>query len=822
MSTLYHDLKFALRMLAKSPGFTLVVVLTLALAIGANTAIFSVVNATLLARPAYTQPGRLVMVWEWNRRLFPSSGAGGNSAHNRNTVNPGNFLHWRRDNTVFDQMAAWYDFNTNLTGTAEPERLAGQAVTPEMMSLLGVRPLLGRTFVREDGEPGKDNVAVLSYGLWQRRFGSDASILGRTLTLDGKPITVVGVMPRGFQFFVAHNSFTGEPPEIWEPLAFNKADWTPVGRYLSALARLKPGVSLARAQSEMDAIAAGLARQFPEADTGWSVNLVPLHEQLVGGMRPALLILLGAVGFVLLVACANVANLQLVRATTRQRELAMRAALGASPRRIARQLLTENLTLAAAGGAAGVLLAYWAVEFLLLLRPRTMIELASVHLDWRVLAFTGLLVIFTAILFGLAPAWNVLRRDVHESLKEQGRSGGQSRGGNRVRGVFIVAETALALALLVGAGLLIRSLARLESVPAGFDPANLLTVRLDLPEVKYAKPEERIAFFRRLLERIRALPGVVAASGNSFPPFAGPGAGTDFTIPGRPAPASSSESPGCEVRVIEPDYFRTMHIPLVRGRYFTEREETEESHVVIINERLAREFWPHEDPLGRQITIDMKDVNVPTTIVGIAGDSKDSSLGSAALPTAYWPHPELPYNFMTLVIRTAGDPQQLSIAVQREVRALDRDLPVSRVRTMDQWMADSLAPARFNTILLGAFAAIALALAVIGVYGVMAYSVTERTQEIGVRMALGAQTRDVLHLVLRRGMSLLLAGVAMGLALSLSLARVLESLLFQMSAFDPGTFAAVAGLFSAVAGVACYIPARRAMRVDPMTALRNE
>lgn len=823
MGNFLQDLKYGVRMLAKSPGFTAIAVLTLALGIGANTAIFSVVNATLLSRPAFHQPERLVMVWEWNRRLSPDRSVVAPEAisFDRNVVSPGNFLHWRKDNTVFDQMAGWYDFNTNFTGTGNPERLAAQAVTPEVMSLLGVHALIGRTFIPEDGVIGKDNVVILGYGLWQRRFGSDPNIIGKTMVLDMEPQTVIGVMPRGFQLFVAHGSLTGEPAELWEPLAFRDTAWIPVGRYMSAMARLKPGVSLAQAQSQMDAIAADLEKQFPKTDANWGVNLVPLHEQAVGGIRPALLILFGAVGFVLLIACANVANLQLARATARHRELAVRSALGASPRRIISQLLTENMIVALIGGAAGILLANWAIEILLSFSPRSLQEVQHVHLDLRVLSFAAALSILTGVFFGMVPALHATRRDVNVSLKEEGRSGGQSAHGNRLRRVLVVAETALALVLLVGAGLLIRSLSRLNSVSPGFDPRNLLMVKLDLPGTKYREASQKITFFQQLLDRIRALPGVEAASANSFPPFTGLGAATGFTIVGRPAPAPG-EQPVVDVRVIEPGYFQTMRIPLLRGRFFTPREETEESHVVIISEKLAREAFPNQDPIGQQVIIDMKDKNVPSTIVGVVGDVRHVGLDTVPIPMSYWPHPELPYNFMTLAIRTSHDPMQLAGAVQQMVQSLDRDQPVSQVRTMDQWMADSEAQARFNTLLFGTFAFVAMVLAAIGIYGVMAYSVTQRTHEIGVRLALGAQIGDIVRLVTREGLRLVIAGVALGLALSFAMSRLLGSLLFQVSALDPWTFAGVAVLLSAVALAACLVPARRATHVDPMVALRYE
>jgi putative ABC transport system permease protein len=824
MARLVQDIRYGVRMLVKAPGFTAIAILTLALGIGANSAIFSVVNATILTRPSYSEPDKLFMVWEWNRRLAPNRSAvePGNISHDRNTISPGNFLHWRAENTVFDDLAAWYDFDTNLTGQGEPERIPAQAVTPNLMSMLGVNARFGRVFLPEEGQAGKDNVVILGYGLWQRRFASDPAVVGKTILLDRQVLTIVGIMPPTFQFSVMHGSLTGEPPELWEPLTFDKESWTPHGRYMSSIARLKKGVSLAQAQSQMDAIAAGLEKQFPAMDTNWGVNLVSLHEQSVGGIRPALLILLGAVGFVLLIACANVANLQLARATARHKELAVRSALGAGRRRIVRQLLTESVVVAFLGGAAGVLLANWGIAVLLSFAPRSLPGLQSVHVDLRVLAFTAFLVLLTGMLFGLAPAVAATRRDLNEALKDEGRGAGQSARGGRLRRILVVAETSLAVVLLIGAGLLIRSFEQLQAVSPGFDPRNLLSVKIDLPGAKYSKPAQNVAFFRQLLDRVRTLPGVESASGNAFLPFTGLGAATDFYVVGRPVPPASGERPVVDVRVIEPDYFRTMRIPLLRGRFFNEREGTEESHVVIINDTMAREQWPDQDPIGQQVVIEMKDKNVPSTIVGVVGDVKHAGLDAPSRAMSYWPHPELPYNFMSLAIRTTGDPMRASVAVEQQVRALDSDEPISQVRTMDQWMADSTSQARFNTVLLATFAGVALMLAVVGIYGVMAYSVTQRTREFGIRIALGARISDVLRLVTREGFSLALVGVALGLLLSLAMTQLLRSLLFQVSALDPWVFASVAAILSVVALTACLIPARRATRVDPMVALRYE
>src|SRR5580704_4955871 len=627
MQTLLQDLKYGVRMLARVPGFTIIVVFTLALGIGANTAIFSVINATLLARLPYSQPDRIVMVWEHDpSRGFP-----------RNSVSPGNFLHWQEANTVFDQMAAFVDIRADLTGTGEPEQIPGQAITPNLFSLLGINAWLGRTFVAEEGHPGNDDVALLSHALWQRRFGGAPDIVGKRIMLGGKSTVVVGVMPPGFQLLIQRGSFLGEHAQFWSPIAFKPEDRTPIGRYLMVVARLKQSVSLAHAQSQMDSITADLAKQFPQIDTGWGVQLVGLHEQFFGSIRPALLVLLGAVGFVLLIACANVANLLLGRATRRRRELAIRFTMGASRARIGRQLLTEAMILAVAGGSAGALLAFWGTDLLLALSPKELIDANALTVDFRVLTFLTALTILTGFLFGLLPALLATRTSPGDSLKEGERNFGVSVRGKRARDFFVIGEISLALVLLTGSGLLVKSFLRLLNVAPGFDPHNLLTLKVDLPSARHSKDPEVIAFFADVLQRIEALPGVESASACSSLPFTGIGSGTSFTIQGRPASPENELS--TDVRVIEPDYFRTMRIPLRQGRLFTRQEDARESHVVIVSEALVQKYFPNQNSLGKQITIDMKDQNVPSEIVGVVGDVRHHGLDSTPRPTIYWPHP---------------------------------------------------------------------------------------------------------------------------------------------------------------------------------------
>ena len=810
MQTVLQDLKYGVRMLSRAPGFTFIAVLTLALGIGANTAIFSVIDATLLASLPYSQPERVVMVWEHHpSRGFP-----------HNVVSPGNFLHWRDANTVFEEMAAFVDLRANLTGDSAPEQVPGQVVTPNLFSLLGVKTELGRTFAPEEGELGNDDVVVLSHGLWQRRFGGSPDILGKKIMLGGKSTVVVGVMPPGFQLLIQQSSRTGEHAQFWSPLAFKPEDRTPVGRYLTVVARLKQGVALAQAQSQMDSIATDLAKQFPEIDTGWGIQLVALHDQFFGSIRPALLVLLGAVGFVLLIACANVASLLLGRATRRSRELAIRFTMGASRARIARQLLTETMLLAVAGGSAGALLAFWGTDLLLALSPKGLIDVHISKVDFRVLAFLTALTILTGLLFGLLPALLATRTSPGDSLKEGERNVGASVRGTRVRNILVIGEIGLALVLLTGSGLLVKSFRRLLAVPPGFDPHNLLTLKADLPSSRYSRDPEIIAFFADLLQRIKALPGVESASASSSLPFTGFGSGTSFTVDGRPT--SPGDNLMTEVRVIEPDYFRTMRIPIQRGRLFTGREDARESHVVIVSDALVQRYFPNQNPLGKKITIDMKDENAPSEIVGVVGDVKHYGLDSTPHPTVYWPHPELVYNSMTLVVRSKADPVRLTGSIRAIVQSIDPDLPVSEVRTMEQWMSDSVAQARFNTLLLGIFSAVALLLAVIGIYGVMSATITERTHEIGIRMALGAMPRDIWRQTLVAGAIITLVGLSAGLAASLVLTRLLASLLFNVKPGDLMTFTIVTTVLASVALLACYLPARRAMRVDPMVALRYE
>ena len=809
MQGLWQDLKYGTRMLAKNPAFTLVAVIALALGIGANTAIFSVVNAVLLRALPYQDADKLVIVWEKSQR------------NDQNVANPANFMDWSEQNSVFTEMAAIADQNAVMVGDGEPEEIPSQFATTNLFSMLGVDALLGRTFTADDGKPDQPRVVVISYGLWQRRFGADPAIIGRKLNINRAEATVIGVMPAGFKWHIKKGSLTAKTAEMWAPWVITNEMRTRRGRFMTVAARIKPDVTFEQAKSEMNAIGARLEEQYHDFNANWGVNVVPLRTQFTGELRPALLVLLGAVGFVLLIACANVANLLLARAAARQKEMAVRAAIGADRRRIIRQLLTESVLLAGLGGMAGLLLAWWGTDLLVSLSPRELADLQQVSINVPVLGFTLGVSLLTGIIFGMAPAFEATRFNLHESLKEGGKNIGGGARSHRLRGVFVVAEIALALVLLVGAGLLVRSFFRLQSVDPGFNAKNLLTMRLSLPSRKYDSDRKRIDFFRKAVEDIRALPGVEAAGATNFLPFAGPHAGTLVEIEGRPKlpPGQGLTTGSC---VTDLNYFEAMQLPLKRGRLFTEQEATEMRHVVVVNEEFARKNLPGEDPLGKRVTIYMKEDNVPCEIIGVVGDNKHSGLDKEIEPMAYWPHAELAYSFMTLVIRTRGDAASIAPAARQVIQQLDSEQPVADVRTMESLLADSVARARFSTLLLTVFAVIALVLAAVGIYGVMSYAVTQRTHEIGIRMAMGAQAIDVLKLIVKKGLTLTMCGVGIGLGAAFALTQIMSSLLYGVSATDPLTFGAISVLLALVALLACYLPARRATKVDPMIALRYE
>ena len=802
--TILQDLRHGARLLRRSPGFTVVAVAALAIGIGANTTIFSVVNTLLIQRLPYRDPDRLAVVWEHN---LPRD-------RKNNVVSPGNFIHWREMNQVFEDMSAVSPaFNVTLTGTGDPEELPFQYVSASFFSLLGVQPSLGRPFTAEEDRP-RSQVVVISDRLWKRRFGGDTAILSRRMTLQGEPHTVVGVMPPGF-------SYMDKTADLWLPVGFSDQARTPRGRWLTVLAKLKPGVTFERAQEEMARVHAELTQMYPEFNTGWTARVVPLNQQLTGDVRPSLLILLGAVAFVLLIACANVANLLLARATARQRELAVRAALGAARGRLVRQLLAESLVLATLGGVSGLLLAWWALH---LLRAAAVAQvpiprLEAVAIDGWVLAFTVAASLMSGVFFGIIPALTASGSTLTDGLREGGRTGSAARG-NRARSAFVVIEVAAALVLLVGAGLLVRSFMQLVNVNPGFDPSHTVTMRVALPGTRYGEDAQRVQFFQRVLDRIDTLPGVQASGATSSLPLAGPGAATGFEVVGQPQPPRGQE-PIVDVRVAANDYFKAMGVPLVKGRLFNETDPADSKQRVIINETMAHKYWPGEDPIGKRVKISWNDTR-EDEIVGVVGDVRNAALDTEARATSYWPYARFPYGSMTIAVRTAGAPAGIVNTVTAIIHEQDPDLAVADVRTMSDVVASSVTQQRLTMMLLAVFAAAALLLAGVGIYGVIAYSVTQRTQEIGIRMALGAQRGDVLRMVVGQAMVLTIAGIAFGAAGAFALTRLMTKLLFNVKPGDPLTFVAVAALLGGVAALASYLPGRRATRVDPVVALRAE
>jgi putative ABC transport system permease protein len=818
MQSFWQDLRYGARTLLKNPGFALIAVLTLGLGIGANTAIFSVVNGVLLRPLAYHEPERIVTLLN----------------HGRGPVSPANFLDFRSDSQSFAQMAAAEAWGATLAGADGAEAISGLRMGEGLFDLLGERPLLGRTLQAEDYQSGSDRVLVLSHKLWQRVFGADPKIVGRNITLSGESYAVVGVMPPQFQF----PPFWSTRAEMWTPLDLRPRATARGGNSLRVFARLKPGVTLQQAQSETDAMNRRLAQAYPEANTGLNIRVDPLNEKVVGNVRQALLILSGAVGFVLLIACANVACLLLARAAMRSSETAVRVALGASRWRIVRQLLTESLLLSLGGAAIGILLAVWGVDWLTMLLagnsngfsvrfPR----LSEIRIDATALGFTLAVSLGASLLFGLVPALAASKPDLNQTLKESGRGAGGRRG---LRETLVVIELSLALVMLIGAGLLMSSFMKLQTVDPGFNPRNAMAMTVSLAGASQYVGATREVFYRQLTDRLTTLPGVESVSAINHLPLAGDIWTRSLTIEGRPLPALGQ---GIEVafRVSRPGYFRAMGIPLRAGRDFTERDTPDAPGAIILNETLARRHWPAEDPIGKRVTLDNPRDNSRTpqwfTVVGVVKDVKQDSWTSAPFDEIYLPFQQnrdfyagvaRQYTSMTLVIRASVEPQSLAAAARETVRSLDRNLPVSGVTTMEQVIADTLWQQRFNLQLIGIFAALAMTLAAIGLYGVMSYSVAQRAREVGLRMALGANRRDVLKLVVGQGMKLALAGVALGLLASLALTRLMEKLLFEVSATDFSTFAVIAVLLTLVALVACWIPAWRATKVDPMVALRAE
>ncbi len=798
-----NDLRYALRQLIKAPSFTAIAILTLALGIGACSAIFSVVNVVLIQPLDYPEANRIVAIRETNLPQFPEF-----------SVSPPNYVDWEKQTKSYEYFAAYGGAQLNLTGEGEPQRLVGVKATAHYFDVYGVKPVLGRMLLPEEDAPGKNHVVVLSYPFWQRVFGGARDVVGRAVQLNGEPYNVVGVAPPGFGL--------ASKVDAWMPMAF-KPDETANdargGHYINVVGRLKSGVTVAQARAELEVIASQLAQQYPDSNKGWGILMMPLQDYGVRDVKPVLYTLLGAVGCVLLIACANLANLLLARATARHREISIRAALGASRARLMRQLLTESVVLSLFGGAAGLLLARWGLDALLALAPTSLPRITEIHLDSRVLLFSLALSVVTGLVFGIAPAWLAARADVNEALKQGTRGSTEGGARGRLRSALVVIEVTFALMLLGGAGLLARSFMQLAQVDPGFNPENATLVRLALPATKYAMPEQQTAFVDALLDRVKNLPGVQFAGITHSMPLVGDYV-LGFNIEGRPAIAPS-DLPNTNYYAVTPDYFRSMGIRLIRGRTFTPQDDAKAPRVAVINETMARQHFPNEDPIGKRINI----TNGPDTwreIVGIVGDIKQYGVDKATSAQAYDPFAQVPFSSLNVVIRTSGAPAALLGAIRPAVYAVDKDQPVGAIRPLEEIVADSLARQRFAMTLLTVFSLVALVIAAVGIYGVMAYSVVQRTGEFGIRMALGAQQGDVLRLVLTQGGKLIGLGLIIGLAATLAASRAMGSMLFNTSAQDPLTLGTITVLLGAVAMVACLVPASRATKVNPIEALRTE
>jgi putative ABC transport system permease protein len=814
METLLQDIRYGFRMLAKNPGFTAIAILTLALGIGANTAIFSVVNAELLRPLPYRDPGQLVRTASANSRLHTVSGA----------VSYPDYVDWRSQNHVFQDMAAYVDSSFALTGIEQPAHLQGATVTAGLFNLLGASPELGRGFSPQDDEP-HHHVVILSHGLWKERFGGDPGIIGRVITLDNSAYTVVGVMPASFRYLLQR-----ETPELWSsfsPLR-ESTDGSPTmtderdAHFMRVIARMKPGVTVAEAQANLDVITASLAKQYPDSNKYFSAHVVSEQEELTQSIRPGLFVMMVAVGFVLLIACVNVANLLLARATSRTREIAIRSALGAGRQRVVRQLLTESFLLALGAGALGLLLALWGSAALVRLSPGNLPRIAEIRTDGWVLAFTMGLSLATGMIFGLAPALQVSHANIVDALKEGALSSTAGRGRHALRSSLVIVEMALALVLLVSSGLLIRSLVHLQNVNPGFDPHNVMTSNVDLPDEKYSDAK-KAQYFQDLMPQLKALPGVQSAAGIYPLPMGGDEIRTSFQIDGHPV--ARSEEAHTSLRDITPDYFATMRIPILQGRDFGAQDEAASTPVIIINEALARQVFPGENPIGKHIKPEVAQGTgkpLMREIVGVVGNVKFHDLSDEWAPESYVPYAQVSFGSLTLVVRTAQDTYSLAKPMAETVRSLDKDLPTYAPKTVEEYLNDTIAQPRFNTYLLGIFAALAMLLTAVGLYGVISFSVAQRTHEIGIRMALGGQPQDMLRLIVGHGLRLAIFGVGIGLIAAFALTHFLSTMLFGVSAADPISYLAVVALLLIVVVVACYVPARRAMRVDPMVALRYE
>lgn len=809
--SLWQDVRYALRGMIKQPGFSFVVVATLALGIGANTAIFSVINSVLLRPLPYQDPTELVFVWEQNYQRDVET----------NVVSPANFFAWQEQNEVFAEIGVVTEMSATITGDRGPERVGLMYLSPSIFTMLGARAQVGRLLVEDDELDSSPAVVVMSNGFWQRRFGSDPAVIGQSITLNGSSHEVVGVLPSAFDFEVPVKFNSAGSRDVWTPVRFDEGARSARGRWLQVLARLEPGVSVERAQANMTALASRLEQEYPEFQTGWTVSVVPLHAQLVGDVRTPLFVLLGSVGFVLLIACANVANLLLARSSGRQREIAVRSALGAGRVRVVRQLLTESIMLAIAGGAAGLLLAYSALLGFVTFSPTNLPRLDEIGIDYRVVGFAFAVSMLTGTLFGALPALRASGQAIKEGLIEGGERGGTGLRSNRIRSGLVVVEFALSMVLLVGAGLLIRSFTSLLDVSVGFDFSNVTTAQITLPGNDYPQSHQRVQFFEDLVTQVQALPGVNDASAITFMPLAGPGSATSFWVNDRPIPADG-DKPVADLRWVHRDFHRALGVPLLTGRLFAPTDTEGSPLGVIINETAASEFWPNGDALGRTISMPWGDTLI-AEVIGVVGDVRHN--GPAMDPRAkfYWDHRQFnAFSEMTVFVRSLSEPVMLSNSIRQVVADLNPSLPVYNIRTMDSYYSDTLAQDRFTMMALGGFAVVALLLASVGIYGVMSYSVTERAREIGIKIALGARASSVTLQVLRRGGILIGLAVVVGAVGSIALSRLMLGMLYEVRATDPATMLGVSSLLIAVAVLACLLPARRASKVDPMEALRQE
>jgi putative ABC transport system permease protein len=813
MRGLLQDWRYSLRQLGKNPGFTAVTVLTLAVGIGANTAMFSIVYGVLLRALPFRDSGALYTMWERNTKM----------GYEQNLPAAANFRDWRDRNHVFGKMAAFNaSASFDLSGGSRPERVDGAAVSPGLFELLGVAPSLGRTFSSHEDELGRERVVILSHGLWQRRFNADTSIVGKSIPIDGRDFTVIGVMPGGFQFpgdtGTVMNIFTAPPAQLWVPLALTPHAWNErSAHYLEVIGRLRPGVTLDRARQEMNSIQHDLDREYPQEYIGTDLKLIPLHEQVVGRFRTALLVLFGAVAFVLLIGCANVSNLQLTRATSRRLEIAVRSALGANRARIVKQLLTESLLIAVLGGILGIITAFWGIQLLRTILPANFPRTENIQISTPALTFTALVSFVTSVIFGLVPAFYSTKGPLIASLKEGGRAV-EGIGRDRLRNALVVAEVALALILLVGTGLLLRSFFRLQAVDPGFEPDNVLTMEISLPDSRYPDPR-KAAFFAELLDRIRSLPGVRSAGAIGHLPLGGDMESYAMQVEGRAELPNEYANPSNHV--VMPGYFESIGVPLLEGRLFDQHDNAQSPHVLIVNDVVARNVFPSENPIGKHLRLGFNGFS--GEIVGVVRHTSHLNLDTAPSEEVYASFLQAPFwNSLSLTVRTDSNPLAVAQPIREIVHAIDSNEPISKMQTMNQVLDAALDVPRFRTLLLGLFGVTALLLGAIGIYGVMSYSVRRRTQEIGLRMALGAAKPEVVSMILKQGLRLVIAGAGIGLIGAMVLTRLLSTMLFAVQPTDPLTFAGVTVLLIGVAISANLLPARRAAKVDPMVALRYE